>query len=215
MQFLRNCVDSRSMVVSRALMVMVATMLVAAADSHGAEDEDNPHVEKIGWFPDIGTHNHEIVASELSDWDGDGDLDVVLARKRGSVDVVINDSGVGTRTEEIGWFPWRDSRGGVNSGFNQIVDMELGDWDGDGDLDVVLAREEGSVDIAINNSEVYAGPGSHFYLESVASPWIITSRHNNPVVDMELCDWDGDGDLDAVLARAKHKIEVVINDSVS
>ncbi|MBH8559362.1 RCC1 domain-containing protein [Hymenobacter negativus] len=128
----------------------------------------------------------------LGDVDGDGDLDIVITPKtyNGSITVRLNNS--------QGQFP----SGGRNiylysyTGPSHVV---LGDVDGDGDLDMLIAASQASV--SFND-----GTGNFTSASSTASS-IPTA---NAASDVALADVDGDGDLDALIAN-NNQVSVRLN----
>jgi hypothetical protein len=114
------------------------------------------------------------------DYDDDGDLDILLAGGIG-----------GTRVTEV----WRNDGGGT---FTQVStaltgvnngDVAWGDYDDDGDLDILLAGDTGSTRV----TEVWENDGGTFSLAS-ADP---TGVDNSAVA---WGDYDDDEDLDILLA---------------
>ena len=122
-------------------------------------------------------------AAVATDFDGDGDLDVMMTSEDGDV---------------VRWAI--DSDGAGSYGFPQSaaaveapVDLAAGDLDGDGDVDAVVVS--------------FANFGSLVWLENDGSPasglWpdhAIADRIT-PVA-LDLADLDGDGDLDVVAASS-------------
>ncbi len=77
--------------------------------------------------------------------------------------------------------------------------VELGDLDGDGDLDAFVANSHRGNRILVNNEGVLTDSGQ------------ILGDHNS--LDVALGDLDGDGDLDAVVANAFQGNRVWLNDA--
>jgi hypothetical protein len=105
------------------------------------------------------------------DWDGDSDPDLVLANyswtaPNRSVQLLENDAGV---LVDQGLHTQSDSQ----------RDVALGDWDGDGDLDLASAGDELSL---------WRNVGTWTPVEE----WSIQLN----AWSVDLADWDGDGDLD-------------------
>ena len=71
------------------------------------------------------------------DWDNDGDLDIVVGNINGTIQYFEND-GSDTFVEIVGTANPFD---GIDVGAN--VDPCIVDWDGDGDLDVVVGNGDG------------------------------------------------------------------------
>jgi FG-GAP-like repeat/Tetratricopeptide repeat len=92
---------------------------------------------------DLGLHNITDVRKMLfADLDQDGDLDLYIAQKGGNR--FFRNNGDGTFTEQAGAMGLVGDAGGS-------IDMDYGDWDADGDLDVVALKQGGGVQLFNNN----------------------------------------------------------------
>jgi uncharacterized repeat protein (TIGR01451 family) len=129
--------------------------------------------------PTFGTGNSADVA--LGDVDGDGDLDAVVANVMDYPQLVYLNDGVGG-------FTLHPSAPGFGSG--ESLGISLGDLDGDGDLDALVAN-------ANQPQEVYLNDGSGAFDNHPSAPYFGSGRSYNAA----LGDVDGDGDLDAVVAN--------------
>ncbi|MCZ7529382.1 MAG: FG-GAP-like repeat-containing protein [Acidimicrobiia bacterium] len=135
---------------------------------------------------------------EVGDVDGDDDIDVVahLTGTLGSVARLVTVRNNGDATFAA---PEVSNDAGFPAG-SLVLGLELGDVDGDDDLDPVLFRDsrdddEGSVAPRLNDgSGVFADPVEHR-----ASP-----RHSTRLVDI-----DGDGALDAAANSTAFGLEVL------
>jgi len=147
--------------------------------------------------PDFGAGNSRDL--ELGDLDGDGDLDALVVNF-GRAD--------GSHEDSIVWM--NDGTGsfslGVGLAGQSDWGADLGDIDGDGDLDIVIAsltkypqdRYGGATHVWLNDGE--AGFSQHSSLPHFGDIYNY---------DVSLGDLDGDGDLDAVFARFFDKPESV------
>jgi uncharacterized repeat protein (TIGR01451 family) len=118
----------------------------------------------------------------LGDLDGDGDLDAVVANKSGQAETVWLNNGLGDFTAH----PTTPSFGADDS-----TAVSLGDLDGDGDLDALIANANDEPETVWLND----GTGT-FTPHPTASEF--DCEHSQ---DVALGDLDGDGDLDAVVAN--------------
>ena len=136
------------------------------------------------------------------DVDGDGDFDLMLmsgARRRGLV--LVND-GTGNFTErEFFTIPdslWVYDQGGQPTvGMSGGDTMELGDLDGDGDLDLITSAEG---PIGGHSKVFYAlfiNDGAGNFSEQSATRFNVgTFTGKFYASEVKLADFDGDGDLD-------------------
>jgi hypothetical protein len=132
-----------------------------------------------GHFTDSGQvlGNSETSAVGLGDLDGDGDpdafvLNAVYQSARPNEIWINNGKGVFTDT-------------GLRPGTNESYDVELGDLDGDGDLDAFVAIT-GPNKVWINNS-------THVGTENLVVPQVSFSIMPNPVIDHATLSFDLEG----------------------
>jgi hypothetical protein len=118
----------------------------------------------------------------LGDLDGDNDLDAVVANAFTEDETVFLNDGTG----DFSPHPTTPSFG---AGYSDGV--TLGDVDGDGDLDAVVANRAGEPE------GVWLNDGSGNFTAPAVNPTFNPSTNSNAV---KLGDLDGDGDLDAVVA---------------
>ena len=114
------------------------------------------------------------------DWEGDGDPDLVLANyswvdEEYGIRLYENDQVTGTLVSH-----------GLNGRDYHQHDVALGDWDGDGDLDLASAGDDG-----------FSGPGELVVWTNDGS-WTPVEQWTLglPARSVDWADHDGDGDLD-------------------
>ncbi len=132
-------------------------------------------------------------AVALGDIDGDGDLDAVVVNYSSNDKVWLND-GSGAFSAH----PTTPIFGGIG-GAADSTDVALGDIDGDGDLDALVANDSSQAET------VWLNNGSGTFSAHLSTPSF--GAGNSQAVD--LGDIDGDGDLDAVVANALLEAQTV------
>uniref|UniRef100_UPI0034DFB6B1 FG-GAP-like repeat-containing protein n=2 Tax=Gammaproteobacteria TaxID=1236 RepID=UPI0034DFB6B1 len=140
----------------------------------------------------------------LADIDGDGDLDLVMGEDNGTLKYYQN---TGTTSN-----PAYEAKTGDDNPFNGIdvglySKPTLADIDGDGDLDLVVGKDDGTLKYYQNTGttsnpayEAKTGDSNPFNgidVENAASP--------------TLADIDGDGDLDLVVGEADGTLKYYYN----
>ncbi|MEO8720383.1 MAG: FG-GAP-like repeat-containing protein [Ginsengibacter sp.] len=92
---------------------------------------------------DIGLHNvSNGIKMLFADFDQDGDLDMYVAQKNGNR--FFRNNGDGTFTENAAAMGLIGDKQGYR-------DMDFGDWDNDGDLDIVSVTNDGKIELFNNN----------------------------------------------------------------
>ena len=124
----------------------------------------------------------------LGDVDRDGDLDLVVANEQGTNQLLLNDGRGFFTPAPAGSLPLRQTREATRN-------ADLGDVDGDGDLDLLFANVSfGGGDpqgrLLLNN-----GRGVFSDVTSARLAGMVVGA-----IDADLVDLDGDGDLDIVTA---------------
>jgi uncharacterized repeat protein (TIGR01451 family) len=131
--------------------------------------------------PTFGTGNSADVA--LGDVDGDGDLDAVVANVMDNPQLVYLNDGAGGFTLHPG---------DPAFGLGESLAVSLGDLDGDGDLDALVANGDGAA------QDVYLNDGDGAFAAHPSAPTFGTGDSRG----VALGDVDDDGDLDALVANA-------------
>ncbi|MCA9318003.1 MAG: VCBS repeat-containing protein, partial [Planctomycetes bacterium] len=132
--------------------------------------------------------------ASFGDLDGDGDLDLYLARSNGNnPDEIWFNNGSGTFTNS-----------GQTLGNVQSNQVKLGDLDGDGDLDAVIAVQSSTV-----GNQIWLNDGSGTFTDSGQS---LAVRSGALRFGIDLGDLDGDGDLDLFMTDYGSTDFVFVND---
>lgn len=171
---------------STAALLSIA-LATAACGSDPADPADPPTPGPVSMFEDVsanvlvGLGTHPGMDGRPADVDGDGDLDFWIAGEFAPNRLLLND-GTGVLSDASSRIPTtqRDSE-----------DIGVGDFDEDGDLDVVFVSEDDRV------NELYLNDGSgRFTDESSRLP--VTGTSNAVLV----ADLDQDGHLDILIGNA-------------
>ena len=121
----------------------------------------------------------------FADFDQDGDLDMYVAEK--GANKFYRNNGDGTFTENA-------SAMGLNTNADGAKDLDFGDWDADGDLDIVTLNESGRVRLLDNDR--------HSHFKDITD----SAGLQNPVYEgsaVAFGDYNNDGMLDILLAGGK------------
>jgi len=137
----------------------------------------------------------------LVDWDGDGDLDFIVAPKIKEIHLLEN---IGSSTEPE-FAPPRNLLEGIEVP-NYITGAKAADWDGDGLLD--LMADTILADIYFFRNIGTAGEPAFAPVEVLVKGWADNRDLLSPVYwenfsSIEVVDWDGDGQLDVLLGGHK------------
>jgi uncharacterized repeat protein (TIGR01451 family) len=150
----------------------------------------SPHPVKFTFGVGDGTSRNV----SLGDMDSDGDLDALVAHDGAKQGIYLNDG--------AGIFSSHPISPTFGAGDSVSWDIALGDVNGDGRLDAVVANYEQAQDVYLNN-------GTGGYSPHPISPTFGTDHASFAVA---LGDLDGDGDLDAVVANDAQPQDVYLND---
>lgn len=152
--------------------------------------------------------NHQLIGDffgchvALGDLDGDGDLDAIVTSDAIAADIVYFNDGAGTLTKNQRLYYPCDRKG-----------IDLGDVDGDGDLDAVVATEDCMVDgsgKAFPHDLIYVNDGDGLFASTVllSEPFPLRATTRS---DLDLADFDGDGDLDIFATTQDGPNQVYLN----
>lgn len=146
--------------------------------------------------------------AHAADWDGDGDYDLIIGDIRGKVYMVPNE---GTRESYSFGKEMQLRAGGIPIDVRRSAGPFTADWDADGDLDLLVGADDGSVSLYRNTGSVQS--------PELASPVQLVppgERAFGSMAPKEACrgirakicaaDWNGDGLLDLLVGdRASQK----------
>ncbi|MEM9071143.1 MAG: FG-GAP-like repeat-containing protein [Myxococcota bacterium] len=149
----------------------------------GIAGQPNQTFTRAGGFTNYPVFNTEGLS--LLDAEGDGDLDLVIENHDDGLVLLLN-NGTGTLAEQDPADNGLPTSTGGNGDY-----MATGDFDLDGDVDIVARKPNTHADIYVNNSETTAGTFSAVPTATFDQP---SSNGNKGGVI--LCDFDADGDLD-------------------
>jgi hypothetical protein len=143
-----------------------------------------------GVFTDINAGLTGVLYASCAwgDYDNDGDLDIILS---GAYDLLYNSVSKIYRNDE-GIFI--DINAGLPSVYYSSV--EWGDYDNDGDLDILLTGNTGTSSAPVPISKVYRNNGDGIFTDINAGLYGVYRGPAN------WGDFDNDGDLDILLAGA-------------
>jgi len=134
-------------------------------------------------------------AVHVTDWDGDGDFDLIVGTIRGKVCLIPNEG-----TSDFYSFGKEQEIASVSSRVGPFA----ADWDGDGDLDLLVGADDGSVSLFEN-----IGSTTSPDLASAVKLVLPVERILSTQAPKEVCrgnrskicvtDWNGDGKLDLLV----------------
>ncbi|NOR67949.1 MAG: hypothetical protein GQ528_11400 [Woeseiaceae bacterium] len=146
-------------------------------------------------------------AAHAADWDDDGDYDLIIGDYYGKVYLVPNK---GTPQSHAFGKEKRLRAAGKPIDVKKGAGPFAADWDGDGDLDLLVGADDGSVRLYRNTGSAQS-PELASAVQLVSPSEISRSQHPKDVrrgIRAKICvaDWNGDGLLDLLVGdRATQK----------
>ena len=139
--------------------------------------------------------------AHAADWDGDGDYDLIIGTIRGKIYLVPNE---GTPESHVFGKEQQLQAGGNPINVKRSAGPFTADWDGDGDLDLLVGADDGSVSLYRNTGSAKS-PELASAVQLVPPVEKTSSRqpHKEARRGMrsKICvtDWNGDGLLDLLV----------------
>lgn len=138
----------------------------------------------------------------LADWDGDGDLDLVVGNMEGAVYLVINE---GTASKYAFGTPKPMLAGGKALTVSDLAGPTIADWDNDGSPDLLVGDGKGAVGFYKNigtKSEPKLSARVELVPQSATAN--IAGKQDNPErssmrAKISTFDWNQDGALDLLV----------------
>ncbi|WP_437296179.1 FG-GAP-like repeat-containing protein [Sorangium sp. So ce426] len=140
---------------------------------------------------------------EAADLDADEDLDLVFAPAGGDQTVLLSNNGTGYFADVTA------SRISAHAYDADAREVELGDFDTDGDVDIVMLR--GNIPSMLSRKHsLYRNAGGYF--DQIDAPWLTQTLLLT--ADGDVGDMDGDGDLDLMLGNYSQANQLLLNTTV-
>lgn len=138
----------------------------------------------------------------VTDFDHDGDLDLLVGGRAGFV-ALVERKADGTLTP-VGYLQQRDAP--IDAGRCAVA--TAGDWDGDGDTDVLVGGEDGTVHLfeRLDGHELLFARGR--VVADDRGPVVAPGAEGRRYAAPALTDWDTDGDLDLLVGGAAGEVHL-------
>jgi Ca2+-binding RTX toxin-like protein len=149
---------------------------------------------------DMGTNIRRSNDVELGDFDGDGDLDAVFANFFDTDELCLNDG-----SGDFSFIGCMD----IGAAGTMTDDVATGDFDGDGDLDVVFGMNDSADDSAADENQFCENDGAANFVCAALDAAIESTFALAPG------DFDGDGTLDLLVGNLGQANELCTNDGAA
>jgi len=188
-------------------------LLSNAATGKLEDHSDNMIWTEPNWrvFPALNyRYTHE---SDQMDYDGDGDIDLLLATTSKSGAVVMINDGSGVFTEYTGMGKVIDNSISINASALKSV---FADVNNNTLMDIIIPGQTNNNAVFLNNnSDGYLNQGGDF--DTLAEIALPASLLSGPTEDIEATDVNGDGAIDVILLNTnfvipQHFLQVLIGD---
>ncbi|WP_179862199.1 FG-GAP-like repeat-containing protein [Longibacter salinarum] len=167
---------------------------IAFFENTGSATSPN-YVEQTGSSnPFDGEDVGDNAAIDFGDIDGDGDLDIVAGKNAGAL-LYIENTGSATSPNYVSQSGTDNPFNGIGVGTNSAP--KLADFDGDGDLDVVVGRADGTLAYVENTGS--ASSPNYVQQTGASNPFDGFDAGDDSIPG--LADIDGDGDLDLAVGK--------------
>ncbi|HKB16112.1 MAG TPA: FG-GAP-like repeat-containing protein, partial [Planctomycetota bacterium] len=154
-------------------------------------------------IPSGNTGNYE---QNLADLDNDNDLDAYLLNYAGDGSAFNDRVAYNAGTGQLTNFVVMATSGGDDN------EPDFGDFDGDGDMDVAIAAF-GSSDRMYFNNFIPLGVTGNFTLQ--LNGGVVLPTVPGTTLDVDIADWDNDGDYDAAWAVDAGGAEVFMRNNLN
>ena len=175
----------------KLILFLALSPIICCAQKTTSSNGQLPFKDVTQTHLDVSGLGSNTMDAEAADFDADGDLDIILAMEYRENILLIND-GTGSFSNE--------SKTRIPQNRRDSEDIAIADFDGDGDLDIVLVSEDDQV------NEYYLNDGKGVFKD--ASDRMPVHGTSNVV---ETADFNGDGSSDLIIGNAGSNY-LLIND---
>ncbi|WP_237228527.1 exo-alpha-sialidase [Rubinisphaera sp. JC750] len=173
--------------------------------------------------------NLQMITPTAVDWDGDGDLDLIVGDEDGRVALVENTGELRDNTPQFK-APIYFRQQADTLKFGALATPYSYDWDNDGDEDIICGNTAGSIaffenlGVGENGLPKWNAPELlNVKTESGEKPFRVMAGPNGSIqgpceakwgyTTLSVADWDGDGDGDIIYNSILGRVGLLINDN--